>query len=58
MDKEYLQQFIDYIKNTGGSPLIVWFDEDWEPIGPTVRKVLEREGIISYLNGKILLKGE
>jgi hypothetical protein len=29
---EYYQKFLDYIKNTGGSPLIEWFDYDWEEI--------------------------
>ena len=56
--KEHLQKYVDYIKNTGGSPLIVWFDEDWEPIGPVIRKEMEKENIIQYLNDEIILRGK
>jgi len=52
----YYQKFIDYIKNTGGSPLIEWFDNDWEPIGPRVRKDLVKMDIIYEQEGKIFLK--
>jgi hypothetical protein len=32
-------QYIDYINNTGKEPLSVSaFDEDWEPVGPMVRR--------------------
>jgi len=33
------QKYIDYIKNTGGSPTVEMFKEDWEPIG---EKILTR----------------
>ncbi len=46
-------KYIDYIKNTGGNPKIEWFDEDWEPRGPTVRKDLIAAGLIIELDGKI-----
>ena len=55
MSAEYFKIYIEYIKNTGGSPLITWFDEDWEPIGPMVRKKLEEVNAIQYKDGKIIL---
>lgn len=54
--KKQLQKYIDYIKLAGGSPYIGWFDEDWEPIGPAIRKRLEKANIVGYKNGRIFLK--
>jgi hypothetical protein len=32
------QQAILYIHTTGGNPSIGWFDDDFEPAGPLMRK--------------------
>ena len=55
---QYYQQFLDYIDNTGGSPKIEEFDEDWDPIGLVIRlKLLEQklireeDGIIFRIKG-------
>ncbi len=51
----YYKQYLDYIKNTGGSPLIEHFDYDWEPIGPLVRRDLKQDILIYERDGKIFL---
>jgi hypothetical protein len=41
-----LTKYVSYIKNTGKVPLpIEMFDDDWEPIGPTVRGLLVGSGL-------------
>jgi prepilin-type N-terminal cleavage/methylation domain-containing protein len=52
MFEEY-SQYLQYIKNTGGSPKIEWFDTDWEPIGPRVREGMKRAGLIYEKDGKV-----
>jgi hypothetical protein len=47
------QKYLEYIKNTGGNPSIEWFDTDWEPIGPKVRKDMVKAGLIKEVNGKL-----
>lgn len=43
----HLKQYVDHIRNTGQVPLLVsMFDDDWEPIGPRVRKDLLAAGMI------------
>lgn len=50
------EKYIDYIKNTGLVPLpIRFFDEDWEPIGPSVRRRMVEEGSIQEKDGMIYL---
>ena len=46
MENEKFQKYLDYIANTGGKPKIVWFDDDWEPIGSMVRKDMKALGLI------------
>ncbi len=53
---KYHQQFLDYITNTGGHPTIGMFDEDWEPVGPMVRKDLIKMELIKEENGVITLR--
>lgn len=40
------QKYLDYIRNTGGVSTDQ-FDEDWEPIGPMVRRDLVNAGLIT-----------
>ncbi|MBF0102058.1 MAG: hypothetical protein HQK77_14240 [Desulfobacterales bacterium] len=56
--KEYFKKYIDYITNTGGSPTIQQFDEDWEPIGEMVRRDMEFDGLTECKDDKIYLKGK
>ena len=52
----YLQKYIDYIRNTGLDPLpIEYFDEDWDPIGPKVRRDLVNKGFVSEVSGGLSL---
>lgn len=45
---DYLQQYVQYIRNTGQVPLkTADFDEDWDPIGPTLRAEMVTKGLIS-----------
>jgi hypothetical protein len=49
------QKYLDYIRNTGGNPKIAWFDADWEPIGPQVRKQMKDAGLIYEQDDKIFI---
>ncbi len=49
------EKYTDYIKNAGGSPLLKWFDDDWDPIGPTIRKEMETLGLVRVIEGRIYL---
>lgn len=52
---EHLQKYADYIANTGGTPTIEEFDEDWEPIGPKVRRELRMTGVAEERHGLLSL---
>ncbi len=53
---QHLQKYVDYIKNTGQVPLkVAHFDDDWEPIGPTVRRDLLGANLITVDNDGIRL---
>lgn len=42
-----LKQYVDYIRNTGQKPLsTAAFDDDWDPIGPLLRKEMTALGLI------------
>lgn len=44
----HLKQYTQYIKNTGQVPLkIEHFDDDWAPIGLTVRIALRDNGLVT-----------
>lgn len=47
------QKYLDYIDNTGGSPKVEHFDEDWEPIGPDLRKRMTEANLIEEREGKL-----
>lgn len=47
--------YIEYIKNTGGEPLIKFFDDDWEPIGPMVRRDMLLADVTRECDGKVFL---
>jgi len=51
-----LEKYVSYIKSTGRSPLPVeMFDEDWEPIGPQVRRQLLTAGLVAQCAGGLVL---
>ena len=53
---EHLQKYVQYIKNTGQKPLAVeQFDDDWEPIGPMVRRDMQAAKLITVKDGEIEL---
>lgn len=55
----HLDKYVQYIKNTGLIPLRVsHFDEDWEPIGPQVRRDLVSAKMIKQHGGQIYLPGD
>lgn len=39
-------KYLDYITNTGDKCLVIWFDEDWEPIGPRLRADMFEAGLV------------
>jgi hypothetical protein len=48
--------YLDYIKNTGGSPLITYFDNDFEPIGSSLRRDMILHNLVEEKDGRIYLK--
>jgi hypothetical protein len=58
MMNDYYEQYIDYIKNTGGKPTVESFNRDWEPIGRLVLSDLVAKGCITITDGIIQLVGE
>jgi len=54
--EERFKKYIDYIANTGGFPTIDQFDDDWDPVGPTVRKDLIKFGLVQEFDGIIIKK--
>lgn len=52
-----LQKYVDYLKNVGGPIALVSFDDDWEPIGLSIRARLVAAGKAFELNGRIGLVG-
>lgn len=48
---DYLLQYVEYIRNTGGRVSIVHFDDDWEPIGVMVRGDLLKAGLVEEKDG-------
>lgn len=55
---EYLKQYLQYLDNTGhaddGLPIAA-FDDDWEPVGPMVRRDLLGKRWTAETGGKIFL---
>lgn len=49
----YYDKYLAYIENTGGSPTVEWFDDDWAPIGAIVRQEMEAAGLIKVVEGRI-----
>lgn len=55
----HLDKYVQYIRNTGRIGLRVsMFDDDWEPIGPQVRRDLVEAKMITQSGGKIYLPGD
>ena len=53
---DWLRKYVEYIHNTGQRPLAcAAFDDDWEPIGPMVRKDLVKAGLIEEHEGYLML---
>lgn len=51
------KKYIDYINNTNNFPLkIEHFDDDWDPVGPMVRKNMVRDDLIQERQGYIYLR--
>lgn len=51
------QKFIDYINNTGQVPLsVAAFDDDWEPIGPMIRRDMVAADLIQIRDDVIYLR--
>lgn len=54
---EHLKKYVQYIRNTGRVPLKVeHFDDDWEPIGPMVRRDLLAADMIKEVGGGIVIE--
>ena len=49
------EKYLEYIGNVDGGPLIEWFDEDWEPIGPVLRKQMKQAGLIYEKDGRVFV---
>ena len=51
----HLDKYISYLRNAGRPLLTTEFDDDWAPIGPTVRKQLKESGLSAEHEGWIQL---
>lgn len=51
---QHLQEYLEYIRNAGGSPTIEQFDDDWDPIGLMVRRKMKDLNMIIEKDGKVL----
>lgn len=56
--KPYLIQYLKYIVNAGNNVTIANFDDDWDPIGPMLRKELIPVYIIEGPDEKLVLTSE
>ena len=52
---KHLIQYLQYVQNTGGNANIAQFDDDWEPIGPMLRRDLMPAYIFEKSDGKLAL---
>lgn len=48
------RQALEYVRNAGGSPFVEWFDEDHEPIGPSLREDLIKAGMIKIAHDNLV----
>jgi hypothetical protein len=53
-----MEQYLKYVANTNGHATVANFDEDWEPIGPQLRRDLMPRYFIENAGGKIVLTDE
>ena len=51
---DHLGKYVKYLENLKGVARISEFDEDWEPIGPSVRSQLIEAGIAEEIDGKLI----
>jgi hypothetical protein len=56
MNTGYYRLYLEYIANAGGKPTIAHFDEDWQPLGPTLRADMVRLGLVEEVDGSIIAK--
>ena len=49
----YYEKYLDYIKKAGGKPLVEWFDDDWAPLGKSVREEMEAVGLTRVIEGRV-----
>lgn len=49
------RQFLEYVRNTAGNATVAHFDEDWEPVGPFVRREIMPDLVITDDAGFLLL---
>jgi hypothetical protein len=50
-----LIQYLQYVQNTGGNATVATLDDDYEPIGPMVRKELMPKFMFETSEGKLAL---
>lgn len=53
----HLSKYVQYIRNVGRPVKFEEFDDDWEPIGPMIRKDLVAAGFCVEEDGCIKEKG-
>lgn len=49
-------KYVEYIINCGEKCHTFWFDDDWDPVGPTVRANMVKAGLIEYDGDRIVFK--
>ena len=50
---EHQKQYLQYVINTGGNATVETLDDDYEPIGPMIRRDLMPKFIVEGADGKL-----
>jgi len=55
-DQHRFHKYVEYIRNTG-QPVLACsaFDDDWSPVGPMIRRDMEKNDIIEQAAGGLML---
>lgn len=52
---EHQKQYLQYVINTGGNATVATLDDDFDPIGPMIRRDLMPTYIVEQDDGKLAL---
>lgn len=53
--KPHLVQYLQYVANTGGNATVATLDDDFDPIGPMIRRDIMPTFVVETPDGKLAL---